>query len=110
MDVRIITGHGRGRENSRNVIEDHCWIVVNKDPYPVKPTPFPEVIIYEKGQEDAANIQITKGLNRSNAILIEPTWGAGIVENGKFVKSSLAIQMDTTTISGRKSLGNKCNF
>ena len=87
MDVRIISGHGRGRENSRQVIEDHCWIVVNKDPYPVKPTPFPEVVIYEKGQEETANIQITKGLNRSNAILIEPTWGAGVVKNGKFVKS-----------------------
>ena len=88
MDVRIITGHGRGSDKSRKVIEDHCWIVVNKDPYPAKPTPFPEVIIYEKGQEDAANIQITKGLNRSNAILIEPTWGAGVVENGRFVKSN----------------------
>lgn len=87
MDVRIISGHGRGRENSKKVIEDHCWIVVNKDPYPAKPTPFPEVIIYEKGQEETANIQITKGLNRSNAILVEPTWGAGMVENGKFVKS-----------------------
>ena len=32
-------------------------------------------------------IQITKGLNRHNAILIEPTWGAGLVENGKFVKN-----------------------
>ena len=88
LDVRIITGHGRGRENSRKVIEDHCWIVVNKDPYPAKPTPFPEVIIYEKGQEESANIQITKGLNRSNAILVEPTWGAGVVENGTFVKSN----------------------
>lgn len=87
MDVRIITGHGRGRENSKKVIEDHCWIVVNKDPYPTKPSPFPETIIYEKGQEESANIQITKGLNRSNSILIEPTWGAGVVENGKFVKS-----------------------
>lgn len=87
LDVRIITGHGRGHENSRKVIENHCWIVVNKDPYPAKPTPFPEVIVYEKGQEDIANIQITKGLNRSNAILIEPTWGAGVVENGVFVKS-----------------------
>ena len=87
MDVRIISGHGRGRENSKKGIENHCWIVVNKDPYPAKPTPFPEVIIYEKGQEETANIQITKGLNRSNAILIEPTWAAGMVENGKFVKS-----------------------
>ena len=88
MDVRIISGHGRGREDSRKVIEDHCWIVVNKDPYPAKPTPFPEIIEYEKGQEEAANIQITKGLNRSNAILIEPTWGSGVVEDGKFVKSN----------------------
>lgn len=88
MDVRIITGHGRGHENYRKVIEDHCWIVVNKDPYPAKPTPFPEVIVYEKGKEENSNIQITKGLNRSNAILIEPTWGAGVVENGKFVKSN----------------------
>lgn len=87
MDVRIISGHGRGREDSWKVIEDHCWIVVNKDPYPAKPSPFPETIIYEKGQEDSANIQITKGLNRSNAILIEPTWGAGVVENGKFIKN-----------------------
>jgi transglutaminase/protease-like cytokinesis protein 3 len=87
MDVRIITGHGRGRENYKRVIEDHCWIVVNKDPYPVNPSPFPEVIIYEKGQENKANIQITQGLNRSNAIFIEPTWGAGAVENGNFVKS-----------------------
>ena len=87
IDVRIITGHGRGRENSRKVIDNHCWIVVNKDPYPAKPTPFPETIIYEKGQEETANIQITKGLNRSNAIFIEPTWGAGVVENGEFVKS-----------------------
>ena len=88
LDVRIITGHGRGSEKSRKVIEDHCWIVVNKDPYPSQPYPFPEVIVYEKGQEDKANIQITKGLNRSNAIFIEPTWGAGVVENGKFVKSN----------------------
>jgi hypothetical protein len=87
IDVRIITGHGRGRENSRKVIDNHCWIVVNKDPYPAKPTPFPETIIYEKGQEETANIQITKGLDRSNAIFIEPTWGAGVVENGEFVKS-----------------------
>lgn len=87
MDVRIISGHGRGCENSRKVIEDHCWIVVNRDPYPAKPTPFPETIIYEKGQEEAANIQITKGLNRSNAILVEPTWGAGVVDNGRFLKS-----------------------
>ena len=88
IDVRIITGHGRGRENAKKVIEDHCWIVVNKDPYPPKPSPFPEVIIYEKGQENATNIQITKGLNRTNSILIEPTWGAGIVEDDKFVKSN----------------------
>lgn len=88
MDARIISGHGRGRGNSRKVIEDHCWIVVNKDPYPAKPTPFPESIIYERGQEEATNIQITKGLNPSNAILIDPTWGAGVVENGKFVKSN----------------------
>ena len=87
LDVRIITGHGRGREKSGKVIEDHCWIVVNKDPYPPNPYPFPEAIIYEQGQEEAANIQITKGLNRNNAILIEPTWGAGFVENGKFVKN-----------------------
>lgn len=87
IDVRIITGHGRGRENSGRVIEDHCWIVVNKDPYPPKPSPFPEAIIYEKGQEEATNIQITKGLNRNNAIMIEPTWGAGLVEDGKFIKS-----------------------
>jgi len=45
MDVRIISGHGRGRENSKKVIEDHCWVVVNKDPYPAKPSPFPETII-----------------------------------------------------------------
>lgn len=88
LDVRIITGHGRGRENLGKIIEDHCWIVVNKDPYPPKPSPFPEAIIYEKGQEEAAKIQITKGLNRSNAILIEPTWGAGLVEDGKFVKNN----------------------
>ena len=87
LDVRIITGHGRGQENAKKVIEDHCWIVVNKDPYPPKPSPFPEAIIYEKGQEEEANIQITRGLNRSNAILIEPTWGAGTVENGLFVKN-----------------------
>lgn len=87
LDVRIVTGHGRGRENSKKVVEDHCWIVVNKDPYPPKPSPFPEIIIYEKGQEKEANIQITKGLKRSNAIFIEPTWGAGLVENGKFVKN-----------------------
>lgn len=88
LDVRIITGHGRSRENARKVIEDHCWIVVNKDPYPPKPSPFPEAIIYEKGQENEANIQITKGLKRSSAILIEPTWGAGSVEDGKFVKNN----------------------
>ena len=87
LDVRIITGHGRGRENARRVIEDHCWIVVSKDPYPPKPSPFPEAIIYEKGHEEDANIQITKGLNRNSAILIEPTWGAGLVEDGKFVKN-----------------------
>lgn len=88
LDVRIITGHGRGRENNKKVMEDHCWIVVNKNPYPPNPSPFPEVIIYEEGEEEAANIQITKGLTRSNAILIEPTWGAGVVENGKFIKSN----------------------
>lgn len=88
LDVRIITGHGRGQENPRKVIEDHCWIVINKDPYPPKPSPFPEVIIFEKGREEDANLQITKGLNRSNAILVEPTWGAGVVENGKFIKSN----------------------
>ena len=87
LDVRIISGHGRGRENARKVIEDHCWIVVNKDPYPPKPSPFPEAIIYEKGHEKDTNIHITKGLNRSNAILIEPTWGAGLVKDCKFVKS-----------------------
>lgn len=87
LDVRIITGHGRGKENARKIIEDHCWIVVNKDPYPPKPSPFPEAIIYEKGHEEDTNIQITKGLNRKSAILIEPTWGAGIVENGIFQKS-----------------------
>lgn len=86
LDVRIISGHGRGQENARKVIEDHCWIVVNKDPYPPKPSPFPEAIVYLKGQEEEANIQITKGLTRSNAILIEPTWGAGVVEDGKFMK------------------------
>ena len=88
LDVRIITGHGRGREKAGKIIEDHCWIVVNKDPYPSTHFRFPEAIIYEKGQEKAANIQITKGLNRSNAILIEPTWGAGVVENGRFIKSN----------------------
>ena len=88
LDVRIITGHGRGQENTKKVIEDHCWIVVSRDLYPPKPSPCPEAIIYEKGQEEAANIQITKGLNRANSILIEPTWGAGIVENGKFIKSN----------------------
>jgi len=87
LDVRIITGHGRGQERSKKVIEDHCWIVVGKDPYPPKPSPFPEAIIYEKGDEEAANIQITKGLNRTNSILIEPTWGAGTVENGRFIKN-----------------------
>ena len=88
LDVRIITGHGRSRENARKIIEDHCWIVVNKDPYPPKPSPFPEAIIYEKGHEEDANIQITKGLKRGNAILIEPTWGAGVVKDGKFEKSN----------------------
>lgn len=87
LDVRIITGHGRGREKAGKIIEDHCWIVVNKEPYPSTHFRFPEAIIYEKGQEKVANIQITKGLNRSNAILIEPTWGAGVVENGRFIKS-----------------------
>ena len=87
LDVRIITGHGRGREKSGKIIEDHCWIIVNKDPYPPKPSPFPEAIIYEKGHEETANIQSTKGLNRSNAIFIDPTWGAGSVEGGKFVKN-----------------------
>ena len=87
LDVRIVTGHGRGREDARKVTENHCWIVVNRDPYPPKPSPFPEAIIYEKGHEDDTNIQITKGLRRNNAIFIEPTWGAGLVENGKFQKS-----------------------
>lgn len=88
LDVRIIAGHGRGRENARKIIEDHCWIVVNKNPYPPTPSPFPEAIIYEKGHEESANIQITKGLSRSTSILIEPTWGAGVVENNIFVKSN----------------------
>ena len=88
LDVRIITGHGRGRACVRRVLEDHCWIVVNRNPA-IFQQPFPEAIIYEKGQEHVLNEFVaTKGLTAQTVIMIEPTWGAGVVENGRFIKSN----------------------
>lgn len=88
LDVRIVAGHGRGQANVRRILEDHCWIVVNRNTEMLQQT-FPETIIYEKGQEYILNdFAATKGLTARTAIMIEPTWGAGVVENGKFIKSN----------------------
>lgn len=88
LDVRIVTGHGRGRANVGRVLEDHCWIVVNRNSVMLQQS-FPEAIIYEKGQEYTLNDFVaTKGLSARSAIMIEPTWGAGIIENGRFIKSN----------------------
>ena len=78
LDVRIISGHGRINEAKPKITENHCWIVVNKQSNTHGKSPFPETIIYEEGDEEKSNPIITEGLNRDTAILIEPTWGAGI--------------------------------
>lgn len=88
LDVRIVTGHGRGRASIGRVLEDHCWIVVNRSSVMLQQA-FPEAIIYEKGQECILNDFVaTKGLTARTAIMIEPTWGAGVVEDGRFIKSN----------------------
>lgn len=87
LDVRIVTGHGRGHANVGRVLEDHCWIVVNRNSV-MSQHAFPEAIIYEKDQEYILNEFVaTNGLTARNAIMIEPTWGAGVVEDGRFIKS-----------------------
>ncbi|MBQ0103477.1 MAG: hypothetical protein KBS99_04805 [Prevotellaceae bacterium] len=86
LDVRIVTGHGRGRASVGRILEDHCWIVVNRNSVMFQ-QPFPEAIIYEKGQEHILDDFVaTKGLTARTAIMIEPTWGAGVVEEGQFIK------------------------
>lgn len=87
LDIRIITGHGRGQASVGRVFEDHCWIAVNRNSVMFE-RPYPEAIIYEKGQENILDDFVaTKGLTAHTAILIEPTWGAGVVENGRFIKN-----------------------
>ena len=87
LDVRIITGFGRTKADFDEIQENHCWIVVNKCSNTSQTCSFPETITYEEGEEEKCNIQITKGLNSHTAIFVEPTWGAGTVENGKFIQS-----------------------
>lgn len=88
LDVRIITGVGKTSSNHTNMSENHCWIAIDKYKELNSASIFPEYIEYNEG-EDADNIlYAAKGLNTDNVIFVEPTWGAGTMLNGKYVKSN----------------------
>ena len=87
LDVRIISGIGRKNAHDNDISENHCWIAVNRN-NTQNSTPFyPEYIEYNEGEKETDVFCATKGLNTDNVMFIEPTWGAGTIANGKYVKT-----------------------
>lgn len=89
LDVRIVFGstkdvHGSFFNNN------HSWIVVSKNPLdPKNPNLMPESHT-EKGYgiEDLTwNLVSTRGMTAADAIIIDPTWGAGSVNQGAFIRN-----------------------
>lgn len=86
VDVRIVSGQSKSLDGGVSE-EMHAWIIANRTNV-IKPEEcFPESITYFASQPEKAKFAVSKGLTPQDSILIDPTWGAGSVHNGKFIKA-----------------------
>lgn len=86
LDVRIIYGEAKFSA-AVNATEKHSWIAVSRMPLdPENPNLMPEKVTYGTKEEfENPVIVSTKGMTVDNAILIDPTWGAGRLADKGFV-------------------------
>lgn len=87
LDVRIISGKSK-RADGQLAKDEHCWVAVNVSSVIIKEHLYPESITFYEYKSEEPKFPSTRGLGRQTAILIDPTWGAGSVKNGKFEKNT----------------------
>lgn len=87
LDVRIVSGRSKNTDGLVHT-DDHAWIAVNVSSKICQSQLFPESITYYDNQVEQSKFPATRGLDRNTAILIDPTWGAGAVINGRFRKGN----------------------
>lgn len=85
LDVRIVSGRSKNRDGEVSK-DGHAWIAVNVSSKIIQKNLFPESITYFDNQIEQSKFASTRGLDKASCILIDPTWGAGAVVNGRFLK------------------------